>query len=189
MKYGNRNNTIQERLVKLLNSKMTLGVWYPYSRITEWCTEYKEGTLSSVLSKCKSINALEHNPDSGDRRRQRDIEYVDILNFTKKYKTVSNNLGVSQVICDKVKALKQVDFTHTEITTVLNLNEAVVTDIINCEFNVHKYNDYWRELTASKETNNVEIWTTQDALENTASKIKDAVDDLVNTVWHLASRK
>lgn len=187
MKYRNRKNTIQQRLVRLLNNKMTIGVWYPYSDIIGWCTGYKEGTLSSVLSKCKSIGSLEHNTDNGDRRRQRDIEYLDMLSFSKTNKTVSNNLGVTQAICDKVKALRQVDFTNTQITTVLSLNESIVTDITNCEFNIHKYNDYWRESTAPKEANVLTL-TNQDGLESMASKIKDDVDNLVNTVWHLASR-
>jgi hypothetical protein len=30
---------------------------------------------------------------------------------------------------------------------------------------------------------------TQDGLENMASKVKDAVDELVNTVFHLAATK
>jgi hypothetical protein len=189
MSYRPRNNTIQERIVELLNTKMIVGVWYPYSDIRSWTTGYKEGTLSSVLSKCKGIGALEYNNGSGDRARTREIDYQDMLNFSKTYRTVSNNLGVTQVVCDKVKALKQVDFTTAEVSTVLNLNEAVITDIINCEFNVHKYNDYWRESTAPKEPKTQEIWMTQDGLENMASKVKDAVDELVNTVFHLAATK
>jgi len=184
-----RKNTIQERLVNLLNSKMALGAWYTYSDIQEFTTGFKEGTMSSVLSKCKGIGALEYNANSGDRRRIVDIEYSNVLNFSKAYKTVSNNHGVTQVICDKVKALNQVDFSRSEITDVLNLKEATVTDIINCEFNIYKYNDYWRETRASKENSNAGIGTSQDGLEDMASKIKDAVDDLVNTVWHLSSTK
>ena len=184
-----RKNTIQERLVNLLNSKMALGAWYTYSDIQEFTTGFIEGTMTSVLSRCKSIGALEYNANSGDRRRIVDINYSNILNFSKSYRTVSNNHGVTQVICDKVKALNQVDFSRSEITNVLNLKEATVTDIINCEFNVRKYNDYWREIRESKETENAGVRTSQDGLEDMASKIKDAVDDLVNTVWHLSSTK
>ena len=187
--YRPRNNTIQEKIVKILNTKMIVGAWYSYSDIRSWTTGYKEGTLSSVLSKCKGIGALEYNNGSGDRARTREIDYQDMLDYSRTFKTVSNNLGVTQVICNKVKALKHVDFTNTEVSTVLNLNETVVTDVINCEFNVHKYNDYWRETRASKETSNAGIRTSQDGLEDMASKIKDAVDDLVNTVWHLSSTK
>ena len=184
-----RKNTIQERLVNLLNSRMALGAWYTYPEIQEFTTGYKEGTMSSVLSKCKSIGALEYNANSGDRRRIVDIKYSNVLNFSKAYKTVSNDHGITQVICDKVKALYQVDFSQSEITTVLNLKDNNVADIINCEFNIRKYNDYWREIRESKETGNAGVGASQDGLEDMASKIKDAVDDLVNTVWHLASTK
>ena len=187
--YRPRNNTIQEKIVEILNTKMIVGVWYPYSDIRSWTTGYKEGTLSSVLSKCKGIGALEYNNGSGDRARTREIDYQDMLNFSKTYRTVSNNLGVTQVVCDKVKALKHVDFTNTEVGTVLNLNETVVADVISCEFNVHKYNDHWRETTAPKSAKTQEIWINQEGLEDMASKLKDAVDNLVNTAFHLASTK
>jgi|TARA_R110000824_G_scaffold3880_4_gene18588 hypothetical protein len=184
-----RKNTIQERLVNLLNSRMALGAWYTYPEIQEFTAGYKEGTMSSVLSRCKSIGALEYNENSGDRRRLVDIKYTNILDFSKSYKTVSTNHGITQVICDKVKALYQVDFSQPEITTVLNLKDNTVADIINCEFNIRRYNDYWREIRAAKETENAGVSTTQNGLEDMASKIKDAVDDLVNTVWHLTSTK
>ena len=145
-----RKNTIQERLVNLLNSRMALGAWYTYPEIQEFTAGYKEGTMSSVLSRCKSIGALEYNENSGDRRRLVDIKYTNILDFSKSYKTVSTN---------------------------------------HCEFNIRRYNDYWREIRAAKETENAGVSTTQNGLEDMASKIKDAVDDLVNTVWHLTSTK
>ena len=182
-----RNNTIQERLVNLLNRKMVIGLWYPYSEIRKWAGNYKEGTLSSVLSKCKSIGALAYNANSSDRMRTRDIEYEDMVNFNKTYKTVSNNLGVTQVVCDKVKALKLVDFTNEEVSNVLKINESVLTDIISCEFNVHKFNDHWRESTAKKESKIQGNAFAQDSLDDMASRALDAVNDLVKTVYHLAS--
>jgi len=187
--YRPRNNTIQEKIVEILNRKMIVGVWYPYTDIRSWTTGYKEGTLSSVLSKCKGIGALDYNPSSGDRARTREIKYQDMLDYSRTFKTVSNNLGVTQIVCDKVKALKHVDFTNTEVGTVLNLKETVVADVISCEFNVHKYNDHWRETTAPKSAKTQEIWVNQEGLEDMASKLKDAVDNLVNTAFHLASTK
>lgn len=187
MSYRPRENSKQERIVDILNKNMLPNVWYTYSEIRYWTAEYKEGTVSSVLSKCKSLGALEYNPTNSDRRRIKEIGYKEMLNFCKTYKTVSNNLGVTQVVCDKVKALKLVDFTNEEVGNVLKINESVLTDIISCEFNVHKFNDHWRESTAKKESKIQGNAFAQDSLDDMASRALDAVNDLVKTVYHLAS--
>jgi len=183
MQYGPRNNTIQEKIVNILNTNMLPDHWYPYSTITGWLSEYKSGTVSSVISKCKSIGSIVLNDSTGDRQRVSTIDNNKMSEHTKKTKMRSNDIGINKKICDRVKALFVCDFTYPEVSNILGLSEDVIRDIVKCEYNVHKFNQNWRKLTSQSSE---ELFTSKERLISLEKAAKTALDELVNEVYHLA---
>ena len=185
-----RNNTIQERIVNILNRNMLSDVWYPHSAITQWLSEFKEGTISSVLSKCKSIGAVEYNISTGDRRRISNIDYMKVIEYVKDHQVRSNDLGITKKVCDRVKSLSACDFSYAEVSNILGFKENIVQDIIKCDYNIHKFNENWRnERSKSQDKkNNEELFASRKELYELEEAVKEALNNLVCAVYSLADR-
>ena len=190
MPYSPRNNTIQERIVDILNKYMLSDVWYPHSAITQWLSEFKEGTVSSVLSKCKSVGAIEYNISTGDRRRISNIDYIKVIEYVKRNQVRSNDLGITKVVCNRVKSLSTCDFTEEEVSNILGIKLNLIQDIVKCEYNIHMFNQNWREeqVKSLDRKNNEELFTTRKDLHELEEAVKEALNNLVCAVYTLADR-
>ena len=137
----------QESIIGLLNKSMSLNQPYDYSEIRMMTVPFgfKEGTVTSVLTKAKGAGLIDHNHSTGIRTRLGKITFAAIKEFDRSHYTqTSNTFGVTQKTCDKVKALEQAGFNVNEVMSILNLNSDVITDIADCKWNVRKYNDLFR---------------------------------------------
>lgn len=161
----------QETIIAFLNNNMQVGQMYEYSEILKWSKEHKikEGTLSSLLTKAKGIGAILHNEKTGLRTKVHNIDYDNIKQFDKKhYNLPSNTSGITQKICNKVKALHTAKFSDDEVSNILKLDNNVISDIIQCKYNIHKYNELYRE-------NNKVTDNTNEPFVESLENLKDAV--------------
>ena len=175
--------TKQQAVINLLNRKMELGQKYKYDTIRKWSNSegHKEGTLTSVLTKSKGTGAVTQDENYGLRERVRLISFEEVREYDKTHYTKqSNTIGVSQALCDKVKALVTTKFTDNEVMNVLKIKENVLQDIKSCNYNVRQFNDMYRARIAMKkkltEEPNTTVLSTNNDFTESLTNLRNAVD-------------
>jgi hypothetical protein len=175
--------TKQHDVIHMLNKKMAIGRKYTYNEIRKWGNSegHKEGTLTSVLTKSKGTGAVIQDVSFGLRERVREITFEEVREYDRThYVKQSNTLGVTQVLCDKVKALVTTKFTDDEVMNVLNVKENVLKDIKSCNYNVRQFNDMYRARIARQKGTTEEPKTTVPPTNNGFTEslinLRDAVD-------------
>ena len=175
--------TKQQAVIHLLNKKMSLGQKYTFDTIRGWSNKegHKEGTLTSVLTKSKGTGALIQDESYGLRERVREITFNEVREYDRTHYTKqSNTLGVSQVLCDKVKALVTTKFTDEEVVDVLKIKDNVLQDIKSCNYNVRQFNDMYRARIARQkratEEPNIMVPTVNNNFTESLTNLRDAVD-------------
>jgi hypothetical protein len=175
--------TKQHDVIHMLNKKMAIGRKYTYNEIREWGNSegHKEGTLTSVLTKSKGTGAVIQDVSFGLRERVREITFEEVREYDRThYVKQSNTIGVTQVLCDKVKALVTTKFTDDEVMDVLKVKENVLKDIKSCNYNVRQFNDMYRARIARQKGTTEEPKTTVPPTNNGFTEslinLRDAVD-------------
>jgi len=175
--------TKQQGVIRMLNRKMVLGQKYEYGTIRRWGNQegHKEGTLTSVLTKSKGTGAVTQDGAYGLRERVREIIFEEVREYDRTHYTKqSNTIGVSQVLCDKVKALVTTHFTDTEITNVLKMKENVLQDIKKCNYNVRQFNDMYRDRAARQKRITEEpktmVPTINNSFTESLTNLRNAID-------------
>lgn len=138
----------QEQVIEVLNEKMTPGHSYPYHAIVGWFDDKdtKLGTITSVLTKAKMIGAIEHDNSTSLRKRTRIINVNEIIEYSKSaYVNITNNLGINQRICDKIKALMNVGIDNETICKLFKIKANVLDDVVKCNFKIREFNNLFRE--------------------------------------------
>ena len=161
-----------ETVVSFLNSNMKEGESYSYQEILKWGKDnkIKEGTLTSVLTKIKGTGAIVHNEVTGLRTKVSLITFKAIREYDREhYKQTGNDNGVTQKVCNKVKALRSAKFNVDEVSNILKLDSQVVEDIVECKYNIHEYNGLFR-----KNNNN-----TNEPFLQSLEGLKDAVNTTI----------
>ena len=176
----------QQSVIYMLNEKMVLGKKYEYSEIRKWGNQkgYKEGTLTSILTKSKGIGAVTQDDDYGLRTRVREITFKEVREYDRThYVKQSNTVGVSQVLCDKVNALITTHFTDTEIKNILKMEENILQDIKKCSYNVRHFNDMYRarivEQKRMLEEPNAMVPTVNINFTESLQNLRDAVNETI----------
>ena len=175
--------TKQQNVIHMLNNKMTFGQKYTYDTIRRWSNSegHKEGTLTSVLTKSKGTGAVLQDVSYGLRERVREITFEECREYDRThYIKQSNTIGVTQVLCDKVKALVTTKFTDAEVTNVLKIKDNVLQDIKSCNYNVRQFNDMYRERIARQKRTTEEpatmVPSTNNSFTKSLTNLRNAVD-------------
>lgn len=169
----------QQEIIQILNQNMVIGTEYPYKTIRTWAFDYKEGTLTSLLTKAKGAGYITHNVSDGSRTRVKTLSFQAIKEYENDhYINVSNNLGVTQVLCDKVKALKTVGFDQTEISKVLSVKHDTLKDMADCDYNVRKFNDLFRARLSSKTKSKVDNSLKMVFIIESIAKMNEVLDEM-----------
>ena len=178
--------TKQQGVIRMLNRKMVLGQKYEYGSIRRWGNQegYKEGTLTSVLTKSKGTGAVTQDGAYGLRERVREITFEEVREYDRTHYTKqSNTIGVSQVLCDKVKALVTTHFTDTEIKNILKMEENILQDIKKCNYNVRHFNDMYRarieEQKRMLEEPKAMVPTVNIGFTESLTNLRDAVNETI----------
>ena len=143
---------------------------------------HKEGTLTSVLTKSKGTGAVTQDASYGLRERVREITFEECREYDRThYIKQSNTIGVTQVLCDKVKALVTTKFTDDEVTNVLKIKENVLQDIKSCNYNVRQFNDMYRARIARQKRSTEEPKTMVPTVSSNFTESLTNLRDAVNT--------
>lgn len=179
--------TKQQAIIHMLNKKMRIGQKYTFDTIRHWSNEegHKEGTLTSVLTKSKGTGAVTQDANYGLRERVREITFEECREYDKThYIKQSNTIGVTQVLCDKIKALVTTKFTDTEITNILKIKENVLQDIKSCNYNVRQFNDMYRARIAKQKRITEEpksmVSTVNNNFTESLTNLRNAVDATIS---------
>lgn len=180
----------QESIIGLLNKSMTLNHPYAYNEIRSMTVPFgfKEGTVTSVLCKAKGAGFIDHHSETGVRTRTGTITYKGIREFDRtNYTQRSNTSGISQKMCDKVAALVATEFKVSQITSILNLSRDVVNDVIDCGYNVRKFNDLFRSRLDAETTEEPKDWVPTLYGEDTKivanlEALKEAINNTISTL-------